>query len=375
MPTLGPELPTHLNSKKRSRDSERSPDSWSHKRQARSSSPASIGPSLPTTHHANLSHQYHIGCKTIYLNSSTEACSPPEQVTLSKSDEESNGLPTKECGAPIRNIVQFSSDGEESSLEAFQNLPKETKIIKRRIFGPSPPASCAREEIPSYNDKKLHSGSNSEESSSSDDEYRPTLPPTYDCDSLEAHDLVENTPKHNSNISSTATKLKRADWMLTPPSTSDWTSRIDPTKLKNRKFAGSKGAADKSSTSALWTETFEQKRQRLENEVLGRREISTLSSSTPNVTQIPRRNLQDQETERRIKLYNQRMRKNTLYEERQAAQRRGELELKDGDDPSKRSFDREKDMALGKQIGASQTKKLLSQATNFESRFHKGSYL
>lgn len=64
--------------------------------------------------------------------------------------------------------------------------------------------------------------------------------------------------------------------MLVPPKDDDWSARIDPTKLKNRKFNSGKGAkappakgARGCDISALWTETPEQKRQRLEDEMMG----------------------------------------------------------------------------------------------------------
>jgi len=45
------------------------------------------------------------------------------------------------------------------------------------------------------------------------------------------------------------------------------------------------------------------------------------------------------------------------------------------DDPSKRGFDREKDMALGGRLGNGQKKEMLAKAADFGSRFQKGRYL
>lgn len=44
------------------------------------------------------------------------------------------------------------------------------------------------------------------------------------------------------------------------------------------------------------------------------------------------------------------------------------------DDPSKREFDREKDMSIGG-IGRTQKKELLKQAGGFSSKFSGGGYL
>ena len=45
------------------------------------------------------------------------------------------------------------------------------------------------------------------------------------------------------------------------------------------------------------------------------------------------------------------------------------------DDPSKRSFDREKDMGSGMRIGHTKRKEMLNQAAGFSSKFSGGSYL
>lgn len=61
--------------------------------------------------------------------------------------------------------------------------------------------------------------------------------------------------------------------MLIPPSKDDWSSRVDPTKLKSRGFStgkGAKGPAPKGEAGGgTWTETMEEKRRRLQNEVMG----------------------------------------------------------------------------------------------------------
>lgn len=98
-------------------------------------------------------------------------------------------------------------------------------------------------------------------------------------------------------------KPQREEWMLLPPTNDDWSSRVDPTKLKNRKFQsgkGSKAPIDKSGgISAIWTETPEQKRQRLQDEVLGKKDSASSATRKPKVN--------DRESEaaaKRIKEYN-----------------------------------------------------------------------
>ncbi|OTA64063.1 hypothetical protein K449DRAFT_381005 [Hypoxylon sp. EC38] len=66
----------------------------------------------------------------------------------------------------------------------------------------------------------------------------------------------------------------------------------------------------------------------------------------------------------------------SLYEEHQQS-RKGRTLAPDEeeDDPSKRAFDREKDMKLGGRIGTAQRRELLNRAADFGGRFSKGKYL
>jgi hypothetical protein len=163
--------------------------------------------------------------------------------------------------------------------------------------------------------------------------------------------------------------------MLVPPNDSDWGSRVDPTKLKNRKFASGKGAKAPGGggISAIWTETPEEKRRRLEDEVMGRREAATSSRSSRGREEGDRDgDREEMETERRIREYNERNRGRSLMEEFKEAPG-GQMEKED--DPSKRGFDREKDMALGGRVGHVQKRDMLAKAADFGSRFQKGRYL
>jgi hypothetical protein len=45
------------------------------------------------------------------------------------------------------------------------------------------------------------------------------------------------------------------------------------------------------------------------------------------------------------------------------------------DDPSKRAFDREKDMGSGVRIGNVQRQQMLNKASDYSSKFSGGSYL
>ena len=72
--------------------------------------------------------------------------------------------------------------------------------------------------------------------------------------------------------------------MIVPPTSGDWSSRMDPTKLKSRKFNAGKGAKGPAQTpgkesNANWTETLDEKRARLQREMLGLKDVSTTTGS------------------------------------------------------------------------------------------------
>jgi hypothetical protein len=221
----------------------------------------------------------------------------------------------------------------------------------------------------------------SSSSSSDDDDFGPSLPPAPGS-AAEAQLLAQRSQEETERASAAQepSKPQRDDWMLVPPSDSDWTSRVDPTKLKNRKFASGKGAKAPAERgvggiSAIWTETPEQKRQRLADEVLGRKDAAASSreAAGPAAARRPEESQEDIETARRIREYNEKNRGRSLYEEHQQQQQQTPREKED--DPSKRAFDREKDMALGGRLGHGQRKELLAKAADFGSRFQKGRYL
>ncbi|KAI9744540.1 MAG: hypothetical protein M1818_002069 [Claussenomyces sp. TS43310] len=236
----------------------------------------------------------------------------------------------------------------------------------RRILGPALPPTPF-DERPAEPAEPADTGD--DDTSSDDDDFGPSLPPPQGSSAAREAEIRAQAVKDEAEGREKLAKPKRDDWMLAPPTDSDWTSRVDPTKLKNRKFASGKGAkapAEKSGVSAVWTETPEQKRQRLEDEVLGRKDVSTAAQSKK-----PSRNdVEDEATARRIREYNEKNRSRSLYEEHKKI-----IPKEKEDDPSKRAFDKEKDIGLGGRIGHVQKKDMLKRAGDFGSRFERGSFL
>jgi hypothetical protein len=257
-------------------------------------------------------------------------------------------------------------DADKSLLSPskFQAASPEKLPGLPRVFGPAlPPAPLDQRPI------DLEANREEEDSSSSDEDYGPSLPSASDCAVTREAERESQTREEAAADLEETEKPQREEWMLAPPIDFDWCSRVDPTKLKSRKFASGKGAkapAEKTGVSAIWTETPEQKRRRIEDEVMGRKDLSTQA-----VAKRPSKNdAEAKSTARKLQEYNEKNRGQSLMEQHKNA-----VPKEKEDDPSMRAFDKEKDMALGGRIGQVQKKQLLKQAGDFQSRFERGSYL
>lgn len=136
-----------------------------------------------------------------------------------------------------------------------------------RTIGPTlPPAPL---------DERPTTGPEVDSESSDDDDFGPSLPPTGEAaiQAATARLVAEAAPQAPE-------KSNRDEWMIVPPSNGDWSSRIDPTKVKNRKFNSGKGAkapvqGQGGGVDNKWLETPAEKIARLEREVLGIQDTST----------------------------------------------------------------------------------------------------
>ncbi|KAI9815647.1 MAG: hypothetical protein M1826_001956 [Phylliscum demangeonii] len=258
-------------------------------------------------------------------------------------------------------------------LDPASSHPSPSADKRRRVIGPTlPPGFPGHQDAPDPADPKK----DEESSSSGDDGVGPALP---------------TAQNRADGIVAEKKALQREEWMLVPPKQDDWSARVDPTKLRNRKFNTGRGAkAPAQSTgeeSSLWTETPEQKRQRLAEEVMGIRKLATDVTTKGTET---RNSAADEATAQRIQEYNvcsarhqaagktdpltsifqDKHRHQSLYHAHKKTVR-PDVE----DDPSKRAFDKEKDIGGGRTVGHTQRKELLRRAADFSSRFAGGSFL
>lgn len=360
--TVGPQLPSHLAKRKRSIDDQDAPTSPPRKVQAASGpKPRLSGPTAPPTNPDEIDLEDESSEDEYGPSKPSATKRAPEQRPTRSPPSVDPSLPPSHN--PDELNIHSSSENDYGPSKAVAKTPP------KRILGPAPPPANLSER-PSHPPTAT-----TVSDSSDDDDYGPSLPPppgSY----AETQMLAER--KETSALEAKATAKagpKRDDWMLVPPSDSSWGDRVDPTKLKNRKFQsgkGSKAPIEKSGgISAIWTETPEQKRKRLEDEVLGRSEAALNSKSASSKPGAGRMSKEEEATAKRIQEYNEKNRATSLYDAHSKKEGVKEKE----DDPSKRGFDREKDMAVGGRMGHGEKREMLAKAKDFGNRFQKGKYL
>ncbi|KAH6650576.1 hypothetical protein F5144DRAFT_556556 [Chaetomium tenue] len=296
--------------------------------------------------------------------------------------------------------TEAPGNGDEISLDSDDNatgpaLPPAKagpNPPPKRVLGPAPPPAPLS-ELPTADPDANFSEDDS------DDDWGPPLPGASTSTKNTSTTLGSTHPSLSNPEPAAA---KRDDWMLAPP-TSNGPRAPDPTKLKSRKFAsGPRAATDgkPAGVSSIWTETPEEKARRLANAVLGREDAH---NTPPDAARRPEANSGRSKRDgnradvERINSYVEQTRGKSLVAEHQAARAAGksarlvksgdhgkwgvkggggdEGPAEEDDDPSKRAFDWEKDMKVGGQISGSQKRELLNRAANFGGRFQSGKYL
>ncbi|RMZ66555.1 hypothetical protein GMOD_00001900 [Pyrenophora seminiperda CCB06] len=246
---------------------------------------------------------------------------------------------------------------------------------RRRVIGPAPPPSACSPRrtvgpsLPPATASPPPAAKDDDSDSSSDDDFGPA-PPSAGAAYSDGH---ETTPAKSAfdtepQFAEAPKKVQRDEWMTLPPTQDDLAARMDPTKMRARKFNSGKGAGSAGGgLSSAWTETPEQKLKRLQDEALG---ISAPSNSAPTTSESKR----SKEEERRARKMREKIdaaRGKSLVEQHQEKGAGKEKE----DDPSKRAFDYEKDMAVSGTVNHKQRRDMLNKSKGFSDRFASGSFL
>lgn len=193
--------------------------------------------------------------------------------------------------------IEYQTRINVDSRSASRSSSSDAGDKRRRVVGPAPPPAPLNE--------RPDAPAEQEPGCSSEDEIGPALPPAPGQYDAQIEAKRQQAIADENTAREAAKKPQREEWMLVPPKQDDWSARVDPTKLKNRKFnsgKGSKAPSQKGSgLDTLWTETPEQKRQRLEDEVMGVKKPAQLG---PEDKKGGRSEAEARETQRRIREYN-----------------------------------------------------------------------
>ncbi|KAK4245049.1 hypothetical protein C7999DRAFT_43363 [Corynascus novoguineensis] len=409
MTSIGPQLPPHLQKRKRSPDDETDSSSPPPKASRQSNedeialdddSDDGFGPSAPNPL-GNSDSEKSVSRPRPAIGPSLPPSAANNSTPVPQDENRSIGPSLSFTAAPPDNDeIPLDSDSDDNTGGPAPAPAKAGPAPPpKRILGPAPPPADLSERPTTDPDAD----------SSEDDDWGPALPGASSAVSGRAPGTSFG-PTRPSTVSdrepSAAAAPKRDDWMLAPP-TSSGPRAPDPTKLRARKFASGPRAATgtdgkPAGVSSIWTETPEEKARRLANAVLGREDPNNSAPPASSATAArrgPEVGSGSRADVARVKSYVEQTRGSSLVEQHQAARAAGKASsaklvkggetakwgVKGGgageggddedDDPSKRAFDWEKDMKVGGQISNAQRRELLNRAANFGGRFQSGKYL
>ncbi|KAG6113571.1 hypothetical protein E4U31_000448 [Claviceps sp. LM219 group G6] len=298
-----------------------------------------------------------------------------DEIGLSDSDDNDAMGPSALSAASIGPMYP------PRTAQDTHEIPLSDSASDADIAPPAPPPKPQSQPQPQPQSQHQEPISSSE--SDSEDDYGPSLPSS-------------TTPRQTigPTLPSKEPAPQRDTWMLAPPPSTAYSER-DPTRMRARKFASKplSSSAGKPSPDhpSIWTETPQEKLQRQKDALLGRAPSAShavagggTSSSSSSSLSSERAKMQKRQQEERIAASIEASRgKKSLYAEHDERRKegggggngRGEKKEEEEDDPSKRAFDREKDMAIGGKIGSRARTELISRSANFGGRFQKGSFL
>ncbi|KAF2154761.1 hypothetical protein K461DRAFT_311163 [Myriangium duriaei CBS 260.36] len=252
---------------------------------------------------------------------------------------------------------------EATTAPGAKRAKSPSSEVASRVIGPAPPPAPL-EERPSRPPNDNQESENSDD----DDDFGPALPTAHEQTTPRPVDTsLENETTAASIPKTSTTASRRDDWMTMPPTQDDLAARLDPTRPRARGFNAGKsarGPPGQGADNSTWTETPEQKRKRLEDQVMGVKADARTGAGESDARSQAKRE-EDRERAAKIKAN----RGQSLYDMHQKQEG-----VEKDDDPSQRAFDREKDMATGR-ISGKQRNEMLNKASGFNSKFSGGSFL
>ncbi|TDL22310.1 hypothetical protein BD410DRAFT_898265 [Rickenella mellea] len=329
MSSIGPELPPHLLKQTSEADVEEDDPQ------------SSIGPALPP-------HLSNLPLVT-------------DQADEDEEEDEDAYVPELPPGLSV------SRTAPQPPSTASPPLPASTS--SKRILGPSLPTQNR------YGDDE-------------DDDYGPMpMPEGHRQDAGDGvREFMEKEEKRRKEVEEAAKPkaLKRDEWMLVPPSSSDILGKLaDPTKLKARQFSRSAAPASRNAPNNLWTETPAERQQRIADEVAGKKrraanaDADAVEEDGQDSGEGVRKRRRDEEIRRVVEDHTKSSRSKTLLDMHSSASSSSSNKPggSNDDDKAKVSaiWDHSRDMSMGGRLmDDKQRSKLINDAKALGERFGSG---
>ncbi|KAJ8703356.1 hypothetical protein PTI98_001983 [Pleurotus ostreatus] len=262
-------------------------------------------------------------------------------------------------------------------------------------IGPEIPAHLLRNTTPgdeqqgepSIGPKIPHALTTAPDDDDDDDDYTP-LPPDLvasrssdkplpagikyrEQDAVAQFIEKEEARRKNAEEAAKPKTLKRDEWMLVPPSSSDLLGNLDPTKLnKPRQFSRSAAPAREVDNS-LWTETPAERQQRIADEVAGKKRRAANAEPALSVEEeleMRKKRRVDEAIRKGVEEHTRNIRGSALVD------RHAKSSKQDDDPKASAIWEHGRDMSLGGRLMDDSTRaKMLKDAKSLGDRFGSGS--
>ncbi|KAN0121448.1 Protein of unknown function (DUF3752) domain containing protein [Russula decolorans] len=288
---------------------------------------------------------------------------------------------TQAVPAPVLRYEEEEEDSDEEDVYAPE-LPPDLAAARANANAnanptptPSVPPAARRPIGPARGPLQQRE----EEEEESEDEIGPAPPPSSSSHVHEdaVIDFMQKEAQRRQAIEEAARPktLKREEWMLVPPSSSDLLSTLDPTKLnKPRQFSRST-ATPKIVDNSLWTETPAERQQRLADEVMGKKrrvenaDIDQAGDEEEGADGAKRRK-REAELQRQVDEYTRSHRGPSLIEARTQEEAKRK---KEAQEEAAGIWDHSRDMALGGRLmDEKDRRRAIQDAKGLSDRFGAG---
>ncbi|EJT98975.1 hypothetical protein DACRYDRAFT_101581 [Dacryopinax primogenitus] len=213
----------------------------------------------------------------------------------------------------------------------------------------------------------------------SDDEDIGPMPPSEVSVLLEQSGIDEFLERERRREQQAAEasqpkKLEREAWMLAPPTSSELLGSLDPTRLRTKRTLG--GGASRGNNKEgmeLWTETPQEKLERLKAEISGKRKRVGVQSeiNADEKGERDRKRRRDEEIERRVQEHNKGSDRMASMLDMHASKQKSKGE--GGHNKDDVIWDHERDMSIGGRLmDEGKRKDIIKDAKGLGGRFERG---